>query len=135
MVEEISKKQAEKALQSGYAQSEILLKNKDELELFLHRLEKKIADVPIVGETLAIVPTMISLVKNFVEGKYTAVPYGTIVAVVSALGYFLSPIDIIPDGLPGVGHVDDAVVITVCLACVKTDLEFFDEWRKSQGMI
>lgn len=131
----ISKKQAEEALKSNYKASEALLKNKDQLEVFLANLEKKIKDVPIVGKELAVVPAMIALVKNFAEGKYTTVPYGTIVAIVSALLYFLSPIDLFPDPIPGVGLLDDAAVVGLCLAMVKTDMEAFDAWRKAQGLL
>ncbi|MDR0703365.1 MAG: DUF1232 domain-containing protein [Planctomycetaceae bacterium] len=37
--------------------------------------------------------------------------------IIGALGYFISPIDVIPDVLPLVGYVDDAAVIA---ATVKT---------------
>lgn len=31
--------------------------------------------------------------------------------ILVALGYFVSPIDLIPDFIPGIGHVDDAMVV------------------------
>ena len=83
------------------------------------------------GKELSIIPVMISLVKNFAEGKYTSVPYGTILAVTSALIYFASPIDLIPDFIPGVGYVDDMAVVSFCLSMVKKDIESYKEWRQS----
>ena len=53
----------------------------------------------------------------------------------SALIYVLSPVDIIPDFIPFVGHLDDVAVIGLCLSMVKTDIEAYDEWRQSQGLI
>lgn len=90
MSENLSEEQVKEALESGYAQSEALLNDKDELDDFLYRLEQKIKEMPLVGKKFTMIPVMISLVKNYAQGKYTTVPYGTILAVLSALIYFLS---------------------------------------------
>ena len=131
MSENLSEEQVKEALESGYAQSETLLNDKDELDDFLYRLEQKIKEMQLVGEEFAVIPIMISLIKQYVEGKYTTVPYGTILAIMSALIYVLSPVDIIPDFIPFVGHLDDVAVIGLCLSMVKTDIESYDEWRRS----
>ena len=129
MSNNISEEQLKEALESGYGKSEALLNNRDELDDFLYRLEQKIKEMPLVGEEFAVIPIMISLIKHYVEGKYTTVPYGTILAIMSALIYVLSPVDIIPDFIPFVGHLDDVAVIGLCLSMVKTDIEAYDEWR------
>ena len=131
MSNKINEEQVKEALESGYGKSEALLNNKDELDDFLYRLEQKIKEMPLVGEEFAVIPIMISLIKHYVEGKYTTVPYGTILAIMSALIYVLSPVDIIPDFIPFVGHLDDVAVIGLCLSMVKTDIEAYDEWRQS----
>ena len=135
MSENLSEEQVKEALESGYAQSEALLNDKDELDDFLYRLEQKIKEIPNVGEQLSMVPVMISLVKNYVQGKYTTVPYGTILAILSALIYLLSQIDLIPDFLPGIGYLDDIAVVGFCITMVKTDIESYDVWRQAQGLI
>ncbi len=38
--------------------------------------------------------------------------------IIGALGYFIFPLDAIPDALPGVGYADDAGVIAVALGIV-----------------
>ncbi|EOB32707.1 membrane protein [Streptococcus mitis 13/39] len=131
MSNNINEEQVKEALESGYGKSEALLNNKDELDDFLYRLEQKIKEMPLVGEEFAVIPIMISLIKHYVEGKYTTVPYGTILAIMSALIYVLSPVDIIPDFIPFVGHLDDVAVMGLCLSMVKTDIEAYDEWRQS----
>ena len=131
MSNNINEEQVKEALESGYGKSEALLNNKDELDDFLYRLEQKIKEMPLVGEEFAVIPIMISLIKHYVEGKYTTVPYGTILAIMSALIYVLSPVDIIPDFIPFVGHLDDVAVMGLCLSMVKTDIEAYDEWRPS----
>ena len=131
MSNNITEEQVKEALESGYGTSEALLTNKDELDDFLYRLEQKLKEMPLVGEEFAVIPIMISLIKHYVEGKYTTVPYGTILAIMSALIYVLSPVDIIPDFIPFVGHLDDVAVMGLCLSMVKTDIEAYDEWRQS----
>ena len=125
MSNNINEEQVKEALESGYGKSEALLNNKDELDDFLYRLEQKIKEMPLVGEEFAVIPIMISLIK----------PYGTILAIMSALIYVLSPVDIIPDFIPFVGHLDDVAVIGLCLSMVKTDIDSYDVWRQSQGLI
>ena len=134
MSENLSEEQVKEALESGYAQSEALLNDKDELDDFLYRLEQKINDMPFVGKKFSMIPVMISLVKNYVQGKYTTVPYGTILAVLSALIYFLAPIDIVPDFIPLAGYIDDMAVLGLCMNMVSIDIETYEKWRQAQGL-
>lgn len=111
-----------------------LLENEDKMERFLQRLEKKLKTIPVAGNSLSYVPTLISLVRNYVKKEYGEIPIGSIIAIVAALVYVLSPVDIIPDILPG-GWVDDALVITACLTLVRTDVEDYKKWRKEKGLV
>ncbi len=70
----------------------------------------------------------IGLVRDFVRGRYRRVPGHTILALLLAALYVLSPVDLIPDLLPIIGLVDDVVVATVCLALVEKDLREYEIW-------
>ena len=130
-----TEKQANDVLQRNYAASEEILNDEDKLERLFQRLEKKLKIVPVVGGTLAEIPIMASLIKSYVKKEYTDIPIGTIIAVISALIYFVSPIDIIPDNIPGVGYIDDGVVIAVCLKMVDSDLQEYKIWREQNGKV
>ena len=52
---------------------------------------------------MAVVPVMASLLKNYAEKEYTDIPIGTIIAIISALMDFVSPIDFVPDSIPVLG--------------------------------
>ena len=56
-----------------------------------------------------------------------------IAAIVAALLYVLSPIDLIPDFIPIIGYVDDALVVSACLAMVKQDLHAYRNWKMEQA--
>ena len=125
--------QINQQLTGGYAKAENILNDEDKMERFLQRLEKKLSNIPALGGALSEVPVMISLVKSYIRKEYTELPAGTVIAVISALIYFLSPVDLIPDFIPGVGLLDDAAVVALCLSQVKSDLDEYKEWRAANG--
>lgn len=48
--------------------------------------------------------------RDVVRGDYREIPWATVGALTVALGYFLAPIDVLPDFIPFLGFVDDAAV-------------------------
>ena len=120
---------ASKLLEEGFGRAEEVVGNPDELDRFLRRLEEKLKEVPLAGEELAMVPVLVELVKNYAMGVYPDIPVGSLIAIVSALAYFLSPVDFIPDVVPVVGYVDDAAVIAACLVLVQSDVNEYLAWR------
>lgn len=123
------KMQAEKALKDGRGEAENLLHDADRMERFLQRLEKKLKVVPLAGEELSEIPLMASLLRSYVKKEYTDVPLGTILAVISALLYFVSPVDLIPDAIPGAGYLDDAAVAMACWKLIESDAKEYMKWR------
>jgi uncharacterized membrane protein YkvA (DUF1232 family) len=61
-------------------------------------------------------------------------PYWTLSAVAFTLLYVANPFDLVPDALPGVGLVDDAAVLSVCLLMVEQDLYDYKAWRERQQL-
>lgn len=88
-------------------------------------------NVPVLGKYISSVPTMISMVKSYVNGRYREVPFTSIAAIAAALLYLLNPIDIIPDFIPFVGYIDDAFVLDLCMNMVNKDLEAYRRWKES----
>ena len=122
---------AQEELEKGYKKAEKVLSNEKKLDKVLIRTEKKLNLLPVVGTSLAMIPSMISLVRSYTKKEYTEIPIGTIIAIISALLYFISPVDLIPDVIPVAGHLDDAAVVGACLALVKSDLDDYKEWREN----
>lgn len=129
-MKKISEKEAKEKLESGYGEAEKLLNDKDKLEEFLQKLEKKLKTIPVAGNALSSLPIMVSLIKSYIQKEYTEIPLGTIIAIISASIYFLSPVDLIPDIVPGIGYIDDAAVVAACLALVGSDIEEYKKWRE-----
>lgn len=79
---------------------------------------------------------MIKMVNCYVHGEYDQVAWKTIAAIVGALIYVLSPVDLVPDVIPFAGLVDDAAVVACALKLVGMDITAFANWlaaRKSAG--
>ncbi len=116
-------------IEKNKGEAEELLKDKGKMDRFLERLEKKLNHVPLVGKYLAEIPVFVSLVKAYAEKRYQDIPIGSIIAIVCALIYFLSTIDLIPDLLPAIGLADDAAVVALTFKLVHNDVVEYKTWR------
>ncbi|MFU2181477.1 YkvA family protein [Streptococcus pluranimalium] len=132
MKKHFDKKQAMAELQSRYQKADALLKDDTKMEPFLEKLEKKLKWIPFVRQELKMIPILISMVRSYWKKDYTRVPRRTMLAIVSALIYFLSPIDVIPDWIPVLGQMDDALVVATCWKLVNKDVEDYRQWQKER---
>ena len=110
-------------------EAESIIKNKNSFDKFLADIEAKLKTIPAVGNILADVPLLLSLVKCYVAGDYKEIPTGSIVAAVAALLYLIKPVDLIPDFIPVIGFTDDAAMVAFCVSSIHADLARFKSWR------
>jgi uncharacterized membrane protein YkvA (DUF1232 family) len=68
------------------------------------------------------------LLRAYSRREYTVIPWGSIILATVALLYFVSPIDLIPDILPG-GFIDDVALIAYIVKQIQTDLDAFLAWE------
>ena len=129
MNKRLNKSRALEEIQKRFKKAEDLLKDDTRMEMFLEKIEKKTKWVPFLAQEFKNIPTMVSMVRSYWKGYYTKIPRRTILAIVSALIYFLSPIDIVPDWIPLLGQIDDAIVIATCWNLVNKDVEDYRQWK------
>ena len=72
---------------------------------------------------------LFSLAKDYTSGAYTAIPKTTMISVLAALLYFISPLDLVPDFLVGLGFLDDAVILGFVFKKVSQELEKYQAWK------
>ncbi|WP_070886551.1 YkvA family protein [Pseudomonas argentinensis] len=66
------------------------------------------------------------------RGSYRAVNPQALVAIVAGLIYFVSPLDALPDFIPGLGLVDDLAVLAWVMKTWGGELDAFRTWRDAQ---
>lgn len=129
MEQVITQEQALEELEKGYDKAEKVIKDKEKFDKLIVRAEKKLKDIPKIGKKLAYIPIFIQMVKYYFTKEYTDLPLGTVIAIISTLLYLVSPVDLIPDFIPGLGYLDDAAVVMACLKLVESDVKEFIIWR------
>ena len=99
------------------------------------KLQEKLKDSSHLERFTKDLMLFMSLLKDYYKGNYRDIPYKTISAGVVGLLYTLNPIDIIPDFIPFIGHIDDALVLTFCLKLIEKDLQKYQTWKTSQSAV
>lgn len=75
---------------------------------------------------------LVRLVVAYARGNYRDVPPDALALVVAGLVYVISPVDLLPDSIPGVGVMDDAVVVGWVIKSVRDELDAFRTWEAHQ---
>ncbi|MDX6231498.1 MAG: hypothetical protein QOH68_449 [Nocardioidaceae bacterium] len=76
--------------------------------------------------------TMIRLVAAYTRGDYRDISVETLVLVVAAMIYVVSPLDLIPDVVPVVGYLDDAALVAWVVGRVRGELDDFRSWESNR---
>ena len=76
---------------------------------------------------------LIPLVIDYLRGTYRDVSIKSIVIFVVTIAYIISPIDLLPDYIIGLGQIDDAVILGLSLYFLEKDLVKYKEWKDRNG--
>ncbi|WP_303290136.1 YkvA family protein [Marinobacter sp. SS5-14b] len=126
----ISEKTAANELKSQSAKV-----HRRDLETLLERqkaIEEKVKGSGRLNRFATDIRLMFSLIRDYWQGNYRAVPWKTIAAVAGALLYVMNPLDLIPDLILGIGFIDDAGVVALCLKLAESDLHRYAAWKELQ---
>ena len=127
----MTKKQAEKQLHNRARKV-----TENDLKKVLEKqeeIENKFKESGPLGRYITDLKLLFSIIKDYFKGDYRKIPFWSIAAIVAALLYVLNPLDLIPDIIPGVGYIDDALVIALALMMVEQDLQSYKEWKVHQA--
>ena len=72
---------------------------------------------------------MLRLVRAYFHGAYRNISPDALLAIVTAMNYFVDPFDLIPDEVPFLGFIDDATVIAFAVAQTRQTLDDFMTWE------
>lgn len=123
------KEKVEKKYEASIVDATALMNMPEKLDKLLIKAENLVAKLPGDVSALKYIPEFLSLINNYISGKYKDISAKSVIATVAVIIYFVAPFDIIPDALPVVGYVDEAFVIGKCLEIIDEELEKFITWR------
>jgi uncharacterized membrane protein YkvA (DUF1232 family) len=75
---------------------------------------------------------LFELIKAYSKGQYRDISAKTAVTVIAGILYFVSPLDLVPDFLAGIGILDDAAIIGFIIKQITNELERFKIWKETQ---
>jgi uncharacterized membrane protein YkvA (DUF1232 family) len=85
-----------------------------------------------LGEIWEKLQLFFELVKYYSKGEYKNISPSTILTIVGTLLYFVSPIDLVPDFIIGLGILDDAALIGYTVKKISTELDAFTKWKRAK---
>jgi len=116
-IKSISKKVDEKSLDK-------VLKNEAKIEK-----KRKALDPQKFFRLFKQVKLSLEMLKDYKKGVYRNIPWKAIAIIVTAIIYFLNPIDLIPDFMGILGFTDDAIVLGFVFTSLRQEMKRYCEWK------
>lgn len=80
------------------------------------------------------VKAALRLLLAWARRSYRQVSGASLLLLVAALIYFVTPVDLIPDTLGAIGFVDDVTVIQTTVEAVRAELDRFRAWEETDAL-
>jgi uncharacterized membrane protein YkvA (DUF1232 family) len=122
------------AFRKATAEAEFYAKDPERLRKLLLDAREKINHIPRgpFAETWPYLMAMIRFIGAYHQGEYRDISAQNLRVIVAAIIYFVSPFDVIPDSVPILGNIDDAMVVRLAMESVRADLDTFMAWETSK---
>jgi uncharacterized membrane protein YkvA (DUF1232 family) len=118
----------------GLVRAEELARNPRELLSLLTVAERRLdrAQAGPLNPLKKDLQTLLRMLQASGEGRYRQVSGKNLALAALGILYLVSPLDVIPDFLPG-GFTDDAAVIGFIVRRLRTELGAFEAWEREVG--
>lgn len=94
-------------------------------------LAQAVGDVPTKMRKVAHQTQLsLELLDDFRSGHYRDIPWHSAALLSAAVLYVVSPLDVVPDAIPALGHLDEVAVLTVAVRLVEKDLRKYCKFKK-----
>lgn len=77
---------------------------------------------PTVRKALRVIPFIEDVVAAYYAMLDPVTPLGAKLTLLAALAYFVTPFDLVPDVIAGIGFADDASVLAAAIASVRSSI-------------
>lgn len=79
------------------------------------------------------VTVFIRMLKDVSSGYYPNLPWRSLLTIVASILYFVNPLDLIPDFIPGIGLLDDITLLGWVYKNIERDVERYLDWDESMS--
>ena len=77
---------------------------------------------------------MLRMLKAWYAREYTGLSKKAVLGVLASAIYIVNPFDFIPDFIPGIGRIDDRLVLGYLIKKLNTEIQQFMAWEAEQGI-
>lgn len=119
-------------LESYTRKAQDLLSDNGKVEEILRTAETRLKEVPEIGEKVAQLPLMLSMIRSYITKEYTQVSNKVVISMIGAFLYLITPRDLINDKIPVLGIVDDVAILGLALKLNEKELEEYSLWRENK---
>jgi uncharacterized membrane protein YkvA (DUF1232 family) len=110
------------------------IQNKDKLTGLIDRASLKATGKKgRLKDVWASLMSFFRLIRAYANGSYRHISTKALLMIVAAVIYFVSPIDLIPDFILGLGLIDDATVLAWTIRACAADIASFIAWENTQA--
>lgn len=122
-------KLAEKGFQMFQSRASDYIKDRGKLGRLLNLALRKGVSSEKLKDVWGNIQLFINCVRDWMTGEYRDISKNTLILVVAALLYLVSPLDVVSDFIPLTGLLDDVTVIGFVFKHVSEDLEKYKIWK------
>jgi len=114
--------------------AEKYLKNPSEAKQLLSKALSKAGHIHKGSfvETWGQSQTLVRMLQAYIQGNYKRVPWQSLVMAMVAIVYFVTPLDVIPDFIVGLGLLEDAALLSWVVQSLYSDITKFQAWETEQ---
>lgn len=77
------------------------------------------------------VTVFVRMLKDYASGRYPRLPWKSLLTIIGSILYFINPLDIIPDFIPGIGLIDDLTLLAWVYKNIERDVENYLDWEEA----
>jgi uncharacterized membrane protein YkvA (DUF1232 family) len=96
-------------------------------KLVYKKIETSVQQYADVADRIKI---MLRMVQSWRNKSYRNISTSSIFITIVILLYFVNPIDVLPDFIPIIGGLDDAILLAYLLKVIDKEIEKFIAWEK-----
>lgn len=133
IIKKLSKEKIKEQIDKFSEKAKQLMEHPEKVSAVLEKataLCESLSELRIIGKHFKEASLVCSMLNDYICKRYTQIPTATVITLLAAVLYFVSPIDIIPDFLPLVGHLDDMIIFGFVQDAARADLKKYEKWKK-----